>query len=109
MLQVIFKPYMDSTLHLLHLVATACLVFTATCALTFFRVNRQEAYALSKAQSAVAVLAVLVDGTFVLWCLYTIMVKASPLSRLLVALHKAAKGLVCKDRQQKKQATQATP
>lgn len=91
MLQVLFKPYTQRTLHLLHLVATACLFMTATCALSFFRVNQQDTSALSKAQSAVAVLAGLADVLFVLWCLYTIVVKASP---LLGAMHKVTKALM---------------
>jgi len=101
MLQVLFKPYTQRTLHLLHLVATACLFLTATCALSFFRVNQQDTSALSKAQSAVAILAGLADLFFVLWCLYTIAVKASP---LLGAMHKAAKGTVHKRSQNKGRA-----
>lgn len=69
-LQTVFKPFADVTLHHMHMVSTSCLAATTLGALVMFAYDLQDPSAADRLRIVIAVLVLLVNMVFVGWCLW---------------------------------------
>jgi hypothetical protein len=71
-LQIISQPYAFATLHCMHMISTSCLAATCLGALAMFAYDIQESTAL-RLRIAIAVIVMVVNVTFVGWCLWNLL------------------------------------
>jgi len=69
--QQVFKPYTVHSLHVMHLAATVCLLFTVFGALAMFTVDK-SAEAVQHVHTAVGILVLVMNALMVGWCVFAL-------------------------------------
>jgi hypothetical protein len=109
-LQIIYQPYAFAKLHRMHMVSTTCLAATTLGALAMLAYDIQE-YTALRLRITIAVLVVLVNVTFVGWCIWKLVPVAKDWCVVLYGVVKSwvlwvlGAVLVCTGRSRAGQAT----